>query len=138
VRTRTYDISIAYDKYYRTPRVYLFGYDEHRRPLNADQIMEDISGDHAGKTVTVEAHPHLSLPHASIHPCRHASVMKKLVDQQIQRFLQEDSGKGEAKNDEARLQAAMARVDVKEYLFLFLKFVSSVIPTIEYDYTISG
>ncbi len=27
-RRRTYDISITYDKYYRTPHVYLFGYDE--------------------------------------------------------------------------------------------------------------
>lgn len=25
---RTYDITISYDKYYRTPRVFLFGYDE--------------------------------------------------------------------------------------------------------------
>lgn len=38
-----------YDKYYRTPRVYLFGYDEHRQPLTTDQIMEDISADHANK-----------------------------------------------------------------------------------------
>ena len=28
VRTRTYDLSISWDKYYRTPRVFLFGYDE--------------------------------------------------------------------------------------------------------------
>ena len=47
--SRTYDISIVYDKYYRTPRVYLFGYDEHRQPLTTDQIMEDISADHANK-----------------------------------------------------------------------------------------
>lgn len=26
--TRTYDISITYDKYYQTPKVFLFGYDE--------------------------------------------------------------------------------------------------------------
>ena len=25
---RSYDLSIAYDKYYRTPRLFLFGYDE--------------------------------------------------------------------------------------------------------------
>ncbi len=29
--TRTYDLSITYDKYYATPRLYLFGYDEVRR-----------------------------------------------------------------------------------------------------------
>jgi hypothetical protein len=33
---------------------------------------------------------------------------------------------------------ALLRVDVNQYLFIFLKFVSSVIPTIEYDYTLSG
>lgn len=33
VRQRAYDISITYDKYYQTPRVWLFGYNEHRQPL---------------------------------------------------------------------------------------------------------
>lgn len=28
VRTRTYDLHITYDKYYQTPRLWLFGYDE--------------------------------------------------------------------------------------------------------------
>lgn len=28
IRSRSYDIHITYDKYYRTPRVWLFGYDE--------------------------------------------------------------------------------------------------------------
>ena len=27
-RTRTYDVSITYDKYYQTPRIWLFGYSE--------------------------------------------------------------------------------------------------------------
>ena len=26
--TRTYDLNITYDKYYQTPRLWLFGYDE--------------------------------------------------------------------------------------------------------------
>jgi len=116
VKTRTYDLSITYDKYYRTPRVWLFGYDEHRQPLTPAQIMEDISADHANKTVTVEPHPFLGVAHASIHPCKHASVMKKIVDQLAQG--------GDA-----------SKLDVKQYMFIFLKFISSVIPTIEYDYT---
>jgi hypothetical protein len=30
----------------------------------------------------MEAHPHLpGPPQASVHPCRHAQVMKKLIDQ---------------------------------------------------------
>ncbi|GAB4858824.1 E2-like enzyme [Ancistrocladus abbreviatus] len=92
LRTRTYDISITYDKYYQTPRVWLAGYDE----------------------VTIEEHPHFPGKHASIHPCRHAAVMKKIIDVLMSR------GVGP---------------EVDKYLFLFLKFMASVIPTIEYDYT---
>lgn len=68
--TRTYDLSITYDKFYQTPRLWLFGYDEHRKPLSPAQIYEDISQDHANKTVTIEPHPHLSISQASIHPCK--------------------------------------------------------------------
>ena len=28
LRTRTYDLNITYDKYYQTPRLWLFGYNE--------------------------------------------------------------------------------------------------------------
>jgi len=115
LRTRTYDISITYDKYYQTPRVWLFGYDENRKPLKPEEIFEDISEDHAHKTVTIDSHPHLGISFAYIHPCRHAAVMKKLIDKQS------ENGKE-------------PRVD--QYLFLFLKFISVVIPTIEYDFTL--
>ncbi|KAJ3241802.1 Arabinose-proton symporter (Arabinose transporter) [Chytriomyces hyalinus] len=118
VRTRTYDMSITYDKYYQTPRVFLFGYDENRKPLTPVQIFQDISQDHAKKTVTIESHPHESLSLASIHPCKHGNVMKRLIDQMV------ESGKEEL------------RVD--QYLLLFLKFMSSVLPTMEYDYTGDG
>lgn len=122
VRTRTYDLSIVYDKYYRTPRVFLFGYDENRQPLTPEQIMQDISSDHANKTVTVEPHPFLNLSHASIHPCKHASVMKKIVDQM-------------SSSTENNKNKADDKTNVKNYMFIFLKFISSVIPTIEYDFT---
>ncbi|KAJ3207183.1 E2-like enzyme [Dinochytrium kinnereticum] len=118
LKTRTYDMSITYDKYYQTPRVFLFGYDENRRPLTTTQVFEDISQDHAKKTVTIEAHPHENLSLASIHPCKHGNVMKRLIDQIS------ESGK----ENELR---------VDQYLLLFLKFMSSVLPTMEYDYTVS-
>jgi ubiquitin-like-conjugating enzyme ATG3 len=51
LRTRTYDVSITYDKYYQTPRVWLTGYDESRMPLKPELVFEDISQDHARKTV---------------------------------------------------------------------------------------
>jgi ubiquitin-like-conjugating enzyme ATG3 len=135
VTTRTYDITITYDKYYQTPRVWLFGYDEvlpyipailfhhrhwkreqNRNPLTMTQMMEDISSDHANKTVTVESHPHIyGISCASIHPCKHAPVIKTIID----RYMQNG-----------------AVPDVRSYMFWFLKLISSVIPTINYDFTI--
>jgi len=114
VRTRTYDLSITYDKYYQTPKLWLFGYDEARQPLKPEQLFEDISADHAQKTVTIDTHPHLSSAWLFIHPCKHSTVMKRIIERQVS-------------ND------VTPRAD--QYLFLFLKFISTVIPTIEYDYT---
>eukprot|EP00008_Paramoeba_atlantica_P013928 CAMPEP_0201476784 /NCGR_PEP_ID=MMETSP0151_2-20130828/1917_1 /ASSEMBLY_ACC=CAM_ASM_000257 /TAXON_ID=200890 /ORGANISM="Paramoeba atlantica, Strain 621/1 / CCAP 1560/9" /LENGTH=361 /DNA_ID=CAMNT_0047857269 /DNA_START=651 /DNA_END=1737 /DNA_ORIENTATION=- len=114
LKTRTYDINITYDKYYRTPRVWLFGYDENRKPLQVQEIFADISAEHAKKTVTFDAHPHLESQQAYIHPCKHAEVMKKIIGNLA------ESGKE-------------LRVDL--YMPLFLKFISSVIPTIDYDFT---
>lgn len=114
LRTRTYDVSITYDKYYQTPRVWLTGYDESRMLLQPELVLEDVSQDHARKTVTIEDHPHLPGKHASVHPCRHGDVMKKIIDVLMSRGVEPE---------------------VDKYLFLFLKFVASVIPTIEYDYT---
>lgn len=115
LKTRTYDLHITYDKYYQTPRLWLFGYDENRKPLTEEQMYDDVSQDHAKKTVTMETHPHLpGPPMASVHPCRHAVVMKKIIETVLE-------GGGE--------------LGVHMYLIIFLKFVQSVIPTIEYDYT---
>jgi ubiquitin-like-conjugating enzyme ATG3 len=116
LQTRTYDLNITYDKYYQTPRLWLTGYDEHHKPLSLGQMYEDISQDHAKKTATMEKHPHLpgTGPMPSIHPCRHADVMKKLIE------MVAESGK---------------ELEVHMYIMIFLKFVQAVIPTIEYDYT---
>lgn len=116
LQTRTYDLNITYDKYYQTPRLWLTGYDEYHKPLSVEHMYEDISQDHAKKTVTMEQHPNLpgTGPMASIHPCRHADVMKKLIQ------MVAESGK---------------ELEVHMYIMIFLKFVQAVIPTIEYDYT---
>ena len=45
LRTRTYDLSITYDKYYQTPRVWLFGYSESGQPLTPDLVFQDIMQD---------------------------------------------------------------------------------------------
>ena len=75
------------------------------------------------QTVTVESHPYLGIAHASIHPCKHAHVMKRIIDQMS------------SYSASAGSVGAAVQVDVRQYMFIFLKFMSSVIPTIEYDFT---
>ncbi len=103
----TFDVMITYDKYYQTPRVWLIGYDKNGNPMTPQVMMSFISSEHAQKTATIEQHPHLRVTCVSIHPCQHASVMKLLFSNDIQ---------------------------VERYMVAFLKFISTVIPTIEYDY----
>jgi ubiquitin-like-conjugating enzyme ATG3 len=45
-------------------------------------MMEDIMGDYKDKTVTIEDFPYFAnnIKMASVHPCKHASVMKTLLD----------------------------------------------------------
>jgi len=113
-KTRTYDLSITYDKFYQTPRLWLSGYNEEGIPLKIDQMYEDISQEHANKTVTFEQHSSLSSRQCSVHPCKHASVMKKLIE------VVSEGGRD---------------LGVHEYILVFLKFIQAVIPTIEYDFT---
>jgi len=115
--TRKYDLYISYDKYYQVPRFWLVGYDEAGQPLTADQIYEDVSPVHARNTITWDEHPNERMRAASVHPCRHGEVMKKLGDV---------------------MQAGGKEFTVDHYLVIFLKFVASVMPTIEYDYTMAG
>lgn len=121
IKVRSYDVSITYDKYYQTPRVWLTGYadDGSNTPLAGDEMMQDVISDYAHRTVTVENHPHVSGPHASIHPCQHGAVMKTIVTN-----LTKDGSDGEEREEPG----------VEMYLFIFL-FVSSMIPTISYDFT---
>ena len=114
IKVRSYDISITYDKYYQTPRIWLFGYDESGNPLPAEKMFEDCMSDYVKRTVTLESHPHLSGIYASIHPCQHGKVMQNIV-----RNLSKSGG----------------TPSVENYLFIFLKFISSIIPTINYDFT---
>lgn len=114
VKSRTFDVTITYDKYYQTPRIWLFGYDENGVPLKTSEVFEYILTEYASKTVTVDPHPCTGIPTVSIHPCNHASVMHKVVQSWIAQGL-------EPRHDLA--------------LFVLLKFISSVIPTIQYDFT---
>ena len=112
--TRHYDLYITYDKYYQTPRFWIFGYNHDNIPLGFNELMEDVSSDYVNKTVTYEYHPHIPILTLSIHPCRHGEVMKSLIKQY------RESGKD---------------INIDHYMFIFLKFISSIIPNINYDKT---
>ncbi|ORY86748.1 autophagocytosis associated protein [Leucosporidium creatinivorum] len=171
IQVRTYDCSITYDKYYQTPRMWLLGYDESRTPLPPTTALQDVSTDHAQKTVTIEPFPHSSsLSMASVHPCKHSSVMKKVIERMdgAVRRAQLAAGEGQGveggkegkekgrkwgilgkkKDGTAAVAAEGAKegaaageqegpegLRVDQYLVVFLKFMSSIVPTIEVDAT---
>lgn len=111
---RNYRVYITYDTYYLTPRFWISGADFSGEPLNKDQVFEEIMSEYKDKTVSLEKHPHLNIQMVSIHPCKHADVVKTLVTRAI------DNG-----ND----------IMVNQYMFIFLKFIGSVMPSLELDYT---
>lgn len=125
VKVRTYDLSLTYDKYYQTPRVWMMGYasSDSSQPLTGPEVMQDVMTDYANRTVTIDPHPHVAGPHASIHPCQHGAVMKTIVRNLTKASSGQDGG------------AQADAPSVEMYLFIFLKFVSSIIPTINYDFT---
>lgn len=180
---RTYNLYITYTPFYRTPRLYLSGYQATSEPLPPQSMMEDIVGDYKDKTVTLETFPFVDsgLKMASVHPCKHASVMKVLLDRadaalklRMQRIkegkasatdkmegmegledalgnlkVQEGAPVGSSKggegkegeewevlDEEAGRDEVALRVD--QYLIVFLKFMASVTPTIEHDFTTSA
>ena len=108
---RTYQLSITYDGYYHTPRVFLRGYSMTGAPLAPEAMLEDVVQDYVAKTVTMETHPLLGTLCLSVHPCRHAATMKALA-----------AGSLEPPPSDA-------------YLLLFLKFFAGVVPGLEYDTT---
>jgi ubiquitin-like-conjugating enzyme ATG3 len=184
--TRTYNLYITYSNFYRTPRLYLSGYLSPSEPLPPKLMMEDIVGDYKDKTVTLEDFPWFdgSLQMASVHPCRHASVMKTLLDradaalklrrekikqtaassspQEKARLAQPESGleglvddikglslgdaqrqgqgdKAQTGGDEWEVlqhdEEEEVAIRVDQYLVVFLKFIASVTPGIEHDFT---
>lgn len=170
--TRTYNLYITYSNFYRTPRLYLSGYLSPSQPLPPHQMMEDIVGDYKDKTVTLEDFPWFegNVKMATVHPCRHASVMKSLLDRADAALkLRRDKIKQTHSAEEASKvsgleglvdntrdlsladQPAQAGGDewevlqhdeedqfairVDQYLVVFLKFIASVTPGIEHDFT---
>ena len=111
---RHYTVNITYDRHYLTPRFWLSGVDYKNSPLTKEEIYEEIMGEYKDKTVTFDKQPHISSSMANIHPCRHAEVIRTLVNQAI------NNGRD---------------INPDQCLFLFLKFISSVMPNLEIDFT---
>lgn len=150
-------------------------------------MLEDIVGDYKEKTVTLEDFPFFdaSVKMASVHPCKHASVMKVLLDRadaalkirkaklkngtaekgKVDRGMEglvddtaalelegKRAGKGgfgagvaaaggnggdewEVLQHEGGAEDDEVAIRVDQYLVVFLKFIGSVTPGIEHDYT---
>lgn len=163
---RFYDLYIHYSTAYRVPRMYLIGYDSNGSPLSPEEMFEDISEDYRDKTVTIEKAPFLNdTTSVSIHPCRHAAVMKVLINRAIAAAKQKktknqetqdqlikgvkkiglaDSNEDEEEDEWENLDEVDAKnaeqeiVRVDQYLIIFLKFITSVTPGIEHDYTMDA
>jgi ubiquitin-like-conjugating enzyme ATG3 len=114
IKTRTYDVSVTYDFFYQVPRMWLTGYGEEGNLLTDSEIKEDIMIEYTDKTVTIEPHPHSGVKSVSIHPCKHSLLLKKMIE---------------------NFELAGKTLDVYLSIILFLKFLHSVVPTIEYDFT---
>ncbi|KAL2758393.1 hypothetical protein ACRALDRAFT_1075010 [Sodiomyces alcalophilus JCM 7366] len=172
---RTYTLYIMYSSYYRTPRLYLSGYLANGQPLPPKSMMDDIVGDYKDKTVTLEDFPFFAnnIKMASVHPCKHASVMRTLLDRAdaALRIRREKIRRGKAVGGDQGMEGLVDEIDkldvqdaqvaadkggssdeweevkqsdideqevairVDQYLVVFLKFMASVTPGIEHDFT---
>lgn len=111
---KLYDITITYDNYYRTPRIWFHAYNLHCESITNENILKDFSIEHTNISVKIEKHPHFNLESVSVHPCKHAEAMKKLL-------------KIELENNK--------NIEVHNYFTYFLKFVSCILPHIVFDFT---
>ena len=114
LKTRTYDVTVTYDFYYCVPRMWLIGYNEKGTLLTEDEMKEDVMPEYRNKTCTIEPQTCTGEKNISVHPCRHSLLLKKM----IQDF--QNSGK---------------KLEVEMSILLFLKFLQSVVPTVNYDFT---
>ena len=106
---------IIYDEYYHTPRMFFSATDIEGKPINNEKIKEDIQKEYLDKTLTMEPFPFIEgLTMPTVHPCKHANVLKSMSD------AMRESGH---------------KVESHFALLIFLKFITSVIPTVEFDIT---
>lgn len=112
---RYYKMYIVYDEYYHTPRMYFSATKHDGTPVSNDDIRQDIQREYLDKTLTMEKFPFIeNLVMPTVHPCRHAAVLKTMSQSMA------ESGH--------TIQSHFA-------LLIFLKFISSVVPYVEFDTT---
>ncbi len=114
LKTREYEVTVTYDFYYCVPRMWLMGYNEKGNPLTDDEMKEDVMPEYRNKTCTIEEQTCTGIRNISVHPCRHSLLLKKMIKD----F--QNSGK---------------KLEIEKSILLFLKFLQSVVPTVQYDLT---
>jgi len=133
VKCRRYDITVTYDQYHACPRAWLIGYSEDNQPLTKDEVCQDIYSDYADKTATVETHPYLLTPTVSIHPCKHTETMVSLMARMEDKIREAAEESGELSAEQVSATAIVLPPFLA--MMIFLKFISSVVPTVQYDIT---
>lgn len=135
---RKYDLYISYSTSYRVPKMYLVGFNANGIPLLPEQMYEDISGDYKDKTATIESLPmSYNTTSVSIHPCKHSSVMKVFM-KHAKAKADIDAAEQLEKLDLRDKDDDEDGIRVDQYLVIFLKFIASVTPGIEYDFTMEA
>ena len=77
-------------------------------------MKQDVMMEYRNKTVTIEPHPHTGFRNISVHPCRHSLLLQKMIKD---------------------FQNAGKKLEIEQSIILFLKFLQSVVPTVQYDFT---
>lgn len=153
---RYYDLYNTYSTSYRVPKMYIVGFNAAGTPLSAKEMFDDITTEYRAKTATIEKLPFYksSMISVSIHPCKHANVMKILLEkvrlvkkrrreelkqQQIEFSSTSAGDNNDNDNEWEDLQDDVTdTLQVDQYLVVFLKFITSITPSIEHDYTMEG
>ena len=82
-------------------------------PVSNEDIKYDITREYLDKTFTMEKFPFMEeVTMPTVHPCRHAAVLKTITDLMSQ--------------NEHKVESHYA-------LLIFLRFISGVIPYVEFD-----
>ncbi|KAF3988075.1 hypothetical protein FT663_02646 [Candidozyma haemuli var. vulneris] len=154
---RKYDLYISYSTSYRVPKLYLVGFNANGIPLLPKQMYEDISGDYKDKTATIENLPMSNnTTSVSIHPCKHASVMKVFMNHAKSKAALKKEESEPSSQDQSKVAEDFEKLDLQGpsadetpeegldeirvdwYLVIFLKFIAGVTPGIEYDFTMDA